>query len=376
MNQFLLERPGVTDAATKLRAELVGRASDLVPVLARNAQQTESDRRVAEENIVARELARGCGSTAWTVNILNICGYFAGLWNQAAQDDLWGTQSSNLIGGVLTPSGTAEVVDGGYRVSGKWGFASGCLHSQWSLVGIPIRAADGSMEDQGLVIIPNTELTIEDTWFVSGMKGTGSNMLVVDNVYVPAHRYVSIKKLLAGETDNPFREETLYRTPFMPAAEIVLVGPQLGLATAALDLVISKAPKRGITYTSYGSQVEAPTFQLAVAEAASMIDSAHLHAYRACADIDESAQIDTFPDYVTRARIRMDMGRAIVLARGAIRQLLSAHGSAGFAEVNPLQRIWRDSEVAASHAVANPSISAQVYGRALLGYTDGVTELV
>jgi 3-hydroxy-9,10-secoandrosta-1,3,5(10)-triene-9,17-dione monooxygenase len=404
MKQCILDRPGVTAADVKLRSDLVRSAADLVPVLARNAQKTEADRRVVEENIdglkdlgllsltrpkryggleagfrtnleVTREIAKGCGSTAWTMNILNICAYFAGMWNKEAQDDLW-DQPTNLISGVLTPSGTADAVDGGFVVSGRWGFASGSYHSQWSLVGIPLGGNCGEVEDQGLILIPNSELTIEDTWYVSGMRGTGSNTLVAKDVFVPAHRYLSMRKLLVGQTDNPLKEETLYRTPFMPAAEIVLAGPQLGLAAAALELVVGKASSRGITYTTYASQAEAPTFQLAIANAASMIDSAHLHAYRACADIDECAENDVFPDYVTRARIRMDMGKAISFARGAIRELLGAAGSSAFADANPLQRIWRDSEVAASHAVGNPAISAQVYGRALLGYTSGVTELL
>lgn len=82
------------------------------------------------------------------------------------------------------------------------------------------------------------------------------------------------------------------------------------------------------------------------------------------------------PDYAARARVRMDTGAAIENAREAIRTLVSAHGAGSFAEVSPMQRIWRDSEVASRHAVISPAISSEVYGRALLGLTDGVTALV
>src|SRR5262249_9130795 len=113
-----------------------------------------------------------------------------------------------------------------------------------------------------------------------------------------------------------------------------------------------------------------------VAKAASLVDSAHLHAYRAAADIDEAAHRGVFPDYAARARVRMDAGRAITYAREAIRELVSAHGASSFADSSPLQRIWRDSEVASRHAVGNPEISAEIYGRALLGFTSGVTPFV
>ena len=156
----------------------------------------------------------------------------------------------------------------------------------------------------------------------------------------------------------------------------MLAGPQLGLAQAALDLVLEKAPKRGISYTFYDTQTEAPTVQLAVAKAASLIDAAHLFAYRAAADIDQAAADGVYPDYAARARVRMDTGAAIENAREAIRTLVSAHGAGSFAEVSPMQRIWRDSEVASRHAVISPAISSEVYGRALLGLTDGVTALV
>ncbi|MEV8610941.1 acyl-CoA dehydrogenase family protein [Amycolatopsis sp. NPDC051373] len=402
---YVLDRPSVTAAERDLRADLVERAAKLVPVLTTNAARTEKSRRIPEENLsaieeaqlfsimrpkrfgglqvdfrtkleVTRELARGCGSTAWATSLMNVCAWFTGLWGEEAQKDVWAERPANRVAGVFAPTGTAEVVPGGYRVSGRWGWASGCLHSQWALVGVPLADESGQPADQGMVLIPMSELSIEDTWFVAGMKGTGSNTLVADDVFVPAHRYVSVLKLIDGEVANPYRDEELYRAAFVPGAAIILAGPQLGLAQAALDVVLGKAPQRGIAYTYYDRQTDAPGFQLAVAKAASLVDSAHLHAYRAAADIDEAAHRGVFPDYAARARVRMDTGRAIIFAREAIRELVSAHGASSFAEVSPMQRIWRDSEVASRHAVANPEISAEVYGRALLGFTSGVSPLV
>ena len=117
-------------------------------------------------------------------------------------------------------------------------------------------------------------------------------------------------------------------------------------------------------------------FQLQLAEAAMLIDTAHLHAYRAAADIDEAAAHGEYPDFLTRARVRADTGWVIDHIVRAINILLSAHGAASFADVNPLQRLWRDSSVAARHAVVLPVVGYEVYGKALLGREDHITPLV
>jgi alkylation response protein AidB-like acyl-CoA dehydrogenase len=411
MSGCSLDRPGTSDETRTLRAELVGRSREIVPVLARNAARTEAQRRVAEENItlidqadlfsimrprrlggletdmrtkleVSRELARGCGSTSWATTLMNVCAFFAGLFPDQAQRDVWEPRDGgsgapgNRIAGVLAPTGEATRIDGGYRLSGSWGWASGCLHAHWAVVGFPVPDERGEIVDQALALVPMSDLSIEDTWYVAGMRGTGSNTLVARDIVVPEHRVISVPAAIGGRYATEHTDEALYRSAFIPVAAIVLAGPQLGLAQAALDLVIEKAPKRSISYTFYEVQTEAPTVQLAVAKAASLVDAAHLFAYRAAADIDQAAVDGVYPDYAARARVRMDTGTAIENAREAIRVLVSAHGASSFAETSPLQRIWRDSEVASRHAVISPAISSEVYGRALLGLTDGVTALV
>ncbi len=388
-----------------LKRALVGRARELVPLLTKNATKTEEDRRVVEENItaikdaglfrimvprrfggletdirtkleVSRELARGCGSTAWVTTLMNVCAWFVGIGSDEEQRDVWGADPDARIAGVLAPSCVSRYAEGGQIVTGKWAWASGSAHSQWALVGLPVVDKDGKPVDQGLAVVPMKELTIEDTWFVAGMKGTASNTMVASEVFIPDHRILSIPKALGLEHPTPHQDEALYRSAFVPVAVLVLAGPQLGLASAALDYVIAKAPKRAVSYTFYEKSHEAPTVQLAIAEAAMQIDTAHLHAYRAADDIDSAARENRKLTYTERARIRMDTGYAVRHAREAIRMLVTAHGAGSFADSSPMQRIWRDSEVASRHAVISPDISAEVYGRALLGITEGVTALV
>jgi 3-hydroxy-9,10-secoandrosta-1,3,5(10)-triene-9,17-dione monooxygenase len=401
----ILDRPSSTAAERAARASLVDRARGLVPLLVANSRRTEEERRIPEESIdamreagifrmmqprrfgglqvdfrtkleVTRELARGCGSTAWAVSLMNASSYLVGLWTEQAQKDVWGEDPDNRIAGAFTPAEQTEVVDGGFLISGRWPFSSGCLHAQWGLGGIQIVDGAGAVQDHGLVLMPMADLTIEDTWHVAGMRGTGSNTLVADNVFVPEHRFLSLLKAIRNEFATPFTDEVLYRSPFFPAAAIILAGPHLGLAQAALDRVIDAAPGKGIAYTRFAEKSEAAVTQIAVAKAASLVDTAHLLAYRAAADIDEAAHLDVVPDEKARARVRMDMAAAIVNAREAIRMLVSAHGASSFAESEPLQRIWRDCEVASRHAIAHSEINAQLYGQALLGVPVDVTPLV
>lgn len=385
-----------------LRAELVARARRLVPLLAGNGARTEAGRRLAEDNVaaiaaaglfrlltprrlggletdlrtalaVARELALGCGSTSWVTTIVNTCGWLVGLGSEEAQREVWGADADARVVGVLAPTATARRVDGGLVVSGTWGWASGCLHAQWSIVGVPLVDDAGRAIDHGLALIPMKELGIVDTWFFAGMKGTGSHTLVAEEVFVPDHRVMSVSKLTRGEAPTPFAGETLYRSAFVPVASLVLVGPLLGLAAAALALVIAEAPARAIAATRHETRAKAPVVQLELAEAATLVDTAHLHAYRAAGDIDDAARAGRSLDRVAQARVRMDAGHAVRTAREAIRALCSAHGASSFADACPLQRIWRDAEVASRHPLVSPEIAAEIYGRALVGIEEGST---
>ncbi|GGO45665.1 acyl-CoA dehydrogenase family protein [Streptomyces lasiicapitis] len=402
---IIMDAPRTTDTARELRADLVKRAAALRPLLAGNADATDRERGVPAENIdalaeaglltlmqparyggqqadfrslleVSREVGRACGSTAWVTALLNANAWFVGLFPARAQDDVWADAPGARVAGVVTPSGTARVVEGGYRVSGRWAPASGCAHADWAVLGVTRPDAEGTSDAVGIVLVPMPELAVEDTWFVAGMRGTASNTLLGDDLFVPAHRFHSVPDAVEGRYATPFTDEALYRAPFVPAAALVLTGPQLGLAAAAVDLLTERAPQRALTMTTYTSQTEAPTTQLALAHAASLADSAQLHAYRAAADIDEAARAGAFPDYDARARMRMDAGMAAVHAREAVRNVCSAQGASAFGESNPLQRIWRDIETGSRHAVLNPEVAAEIYGKSLFGIRGTVSVMV
>lgn len=387
--------------------ELLERIRETHPILERNAAETEAERRVAQENIdaltaagafrvtiprrfggyemtacdqleVSAAVAEACGSTAWVVALVNICNWMASLLPDSAQEEIFGANPDARVAGVLNPTSDVRKVDGGYVISGKWPWASGSWHADWALVGMMVPDEAGEMIDQALAFVPMSEISIEETWFVAGMKGTGSNTLVANEVYIPGNRLYSVPSAIANEYLTPHKDEMLYRSSFIPLLTLTLAGPQLGMGRAALRFVIDKASRRGVTYTKYERQVDSTAFQLQIARAATMIDTAHLHAFRAASDIEATAaQSETMP-YVARTRVRADTAHAITQIRHAIDDLLSAHGASSFADISPLQRMWRDSATAGRHAVADPLVNQEIYGKALLGvpYEENISPLI
>ncbi len=400
-----LATAGGEPPATPSSDELVARVRELHPLLRANAAAGEENRRVGQESMQALQQAgilriaqprryggyetsmrtmldvsaavgEADGGTSWVVTLLNVCSWLVGLYAGQAQDDVWQDHPDALVSGVLTPTAETRKVDGGYRVTGRWYWNSGSWHADWAVLGLPLTDASGEVIDQGLALIPRTDLELEETWFVAGMKSTGSNCLIATDVFVPEHRIMSVPPAIEGHYGTEFSDEVFYRSAFVPLLALVLAGPQLGLGRAALDLVRQKAAAKPISYTFYTAQTDSVAFQLQLAEAAMRIDTAHLHAYRAADDIDQAAARGEYPSFLARARVRADTGWAIEHITKAIDVLLSAHGASSFAEANPLQRIWRDSAVAARHAVILPVIGYEVYGKALLGRDDHITPLV
>ncbi|MEN3283327.1 MAG: hypothetical protein V7607_4467 [Solirubrobacteraceae bacterium] len=385
--------------------ELLDRVAQIRPIIERNGPEAEPERRIPEESIqalvdaglfkitvprrfggyevpiwtkmqVSAAVAECDGATAWVLTLINVCNWVGGVFSDACQQDIWGENPGARIAGVLNPSPDVRRVEGGYEVSGRWPYASGSLHSDWALIGIVIPDENGEVVDQALAMAPMSDLTIEDTWFVAGMKGTGSNTFVAENIFVPEHRTISMAKALQNEYATPHTDEVAYRASFIPVLTLVLGAPQLGMGRAALDFVVSKAGRRGITYSFFERQADSAAFQIAIAKAATLIDSARLHMQRGAADVQRAAEAGEPLPVLARARVKQDTAFGVARVREAIDGLLSAHGAASFAEVSPLQRIWRDSATAGRHAVIDPAVNLEVYGRALLGVEEQITGLL
>jgi 3-hydroxy-9,10-secoandrosta-1,3,5(10)-triene-9,17-dione monooxygenase len=386
-------------------SELLALAEKIRPTLERNAENTDKLRRLPDENVAAlketglcrlmvpkrlggyetdihtyiqvmAELGRGCGSTSWVASLINVCAWLTSLFPERAQQDVWGDNRDAWVAGSLAPHGDAKAVEGGWRVTGKWMWASGSLHAQWAACGIHMNDERGQTVNFGLSLMPMSELTIEDTWFVAGMKGTGSNTIVAKDVFVPAHRFLPYPAAFAGSYRTEHTDEIVYRVALVPVTILILVGSQLGMAQAALDYVIAMASRRGVTHTNFGKQTESTGFQILLAEAAMKIETARLHAFRAADDLDAYAAGGRHPDLTARARVRADTALVAKYCREAVDQLVSAHGTSSMGDANPMQRLWRDVHVASRHAITEWQVNLEIYGKALLGVEPNITPLI
>lgn len=320
---------------------------------------------------VARAIGEADGSAAWIYGIILSGAYLAAFLPLQAQQEVWSESPDEAITVVLSTDATVTKVDGGLRVTGKWGYGTGSWHAQWTFVGINLTDDEGNPQGPALVLVPMSDLSHADDWYVAGMKATGSDTLIAEDIFVPEHRVLPLVPALEGEYPGKgVNTETSYQAVFIPALFMQLVGPHLGMGRAALDLVTEKAQSKAIAYTSYEKQADAVSFQMALAKATLLLQAAEKFAYGTADEIYEHAEAGEYSDYAKRIEYRGEAGYAVECVTQAIDMLVTAHGSAAFADRNPLQRIWRDQATAARHAHVLPATGYEVYGKVLLGRVD------
>jgi 3-hydroxy-9,10-secoandrosta-1,3,5(10)-triene-9,17-dione monooxygenase len=326
---------------------------------------------------VARELARGCGSSAWVSLLLSGHAYLVALMDEEAQLEVWGTDRHTAVCLSYAPTGTAEEVPGGIKITGRWQPMSGIHLADWALVGVMLPEGPEQGSRPMLALVPRSDLTLLATWDNVGMRATAGDTVSADAVFVPRHRLLSFSEALAGHYDNRFPVKSLYRSPLGALLPVILMGPVLGLAeaafTATAEILRAGKPLGGSTYQD---ATDSPSVQLALADTASLVDTASLHTYRALEDIERAHAQGSPLDMPARARIRMDVGVAVSRAREAGTKLLTLGGARGLNLANPVQRMWRDLETAARHPVLSPDLGREVYGRALLGKPGQVTPII
>lgn len=316
---------------------------------------------------VTTELGRGCCSTAWVTGVLNVGNFVVSLFPAATQEQVWADRPDARSALVLgSTAASVEPSDDGVRITGQWPYASGSLHSDWVLVLVAVPAPAGPPEVT-LALIPMDQVHLRDTWHFAGMRGTGSGTVCVERVFVPRARMLPFMPLFTGEADTVVEVWHPYRNSLAGLFSVGLIGPMIGGTEAALEHVLRQGSTRPVACSCYARSEQSPTFQLDVASAARKLETAKLHARRIADTVDECARADRNPDLLTRSMLRMDSTFVAQQCREALDTLLTAYGSSAFNEANPLQRIWRDVNVASRHIAFGMGVPEQLYGRALIG---------
>lgn len=309
-------------------------------------------------------LGRGYPSAAWIAGVYACGGATALLFD--ARDEFLDSAAPTSALVLGRPVAGVENVADGIRVTGEWPYASGCLHAGW-FCGLVLRPTAEGGKVPYLALLPMNDLSVEPTWDVVGMSGTGSETVVARDVHVPEGRLLRYDPVLRGDAAASWSVATPYARSFTGLLMIGLLGAQIGAAQAALSYVLDAAAHRPVAGSTLGTMEQSPPFRMLVARAASSIDEAELVAQRLAAGIDGHADAGTNASDFERARARMDATRVGELAREALDTLLTAYGTSAFREGCPLQRLWRDVNVGSRHAGFGMGVPHLTYGTALAG---------
>ena len=359
--------------------EAMRRARTLAPVLRQRADRAEAARQMEKETLedlhraglfrfhqprrwggmelpfvaifdVPAELARGCASTAWNVANLGIHHWMLALYDERAQEEVWGQDPDALIAsGIAYPQGRGRRVDGGFVVSGFWNFSSGVDPAAWNMLAVTVR--DGErVVDHRMCLVPRGDYEIVDDWQVLGMRSTGSKSVRATDVFVPEHRALCMYLArgggeFPGARANP---NPLYRVPLSALGSHCLAAAGVGNAQAAVELTIDAVRERSTNYTGVRMR-DFQAVQLRVARAGAQVDAARLSVRADCIDAERIAQEGRAPALEDKLRFKRNVAWAMEQCTEAVDALHALAGANGIYDRYPIQRLFRDQHALAAH---------------------------
>ena len=393
-----------TQAERATQAVIAG-VTELLPTLRQRAQETEDARVVPAESVKSLEetgffrllqpksaggleadpvafftavrlIASACGSTGWVASVVGVHPWQLALFPPQAQDDVWGADPATRMSSSYAPTGKAKLVKGGgevggggYQLNGRWSFSSGCDHASWVLLGGIVTDDAGQPVDFCTFLLPASDYTLDDVWDTVGLRGTGSNDIVVDNAFVPGHRALSFtgvtKIACPGHQVNP---GPLYRIPFGSIFSYAITTPIIGMATGAYAAHVDYQRQR--VRASYVGQrsAEDPFAQVRIAEAAALIDAAWLALERDMTELMGHATSNEKIPLPLRLRTRRDQVTGTGQAIRAVDLLFENSGGRALKLGTPIQRFWRDAHAGRVHAINDPERALSTFGRGELGH--------
>lgn len=368
--------------------ELLKRAADLVPVLEARAARTEELRRIPSETVndilssglyqigvpkffggldvdyglaleAAAELGRGCASSSWCYSLWAAHAWLVGHWPRRAQEEVFGDGIDVLCSSSLNPgTSRTEPTTGGFRLSGRWEFSSGCDASSWVMLGA------AGFEERTWVLVPRQDYEIVDTWFVSGLRGTGSKDIVVDGAFIPSHRVLNVDRAGDGDwTGWELHGQDRYRMPIPVLLGWDLVAPMLGIARAMIDEFTARLAGT----SGPGRTADSPVIHLSLSEASAEVDAARIFLRHDICEIFEKAREGETFTSLERARYRRDKAFISQLGLRSINRLFNLSGGHALFDSVALQRYHRDAQAVAHRDGLIMELGGQQYGRVALG---------
>ncbi len=386
-----------TDTSVASGAAMRAGVTATLDLIAANAERAERERRIPDENIEALrdaglfrslqpaayggtpmgadeyvpaivDLAGVCASTAWATGLLTQHSHMLALMSAELQDEVWGDDPNALASSsVAAINGCEEVAGGGVRLTGGWGWSSGCDHASWAILGF--KRADptlGGMVIPFFAVVPRSDYRIHDDWHVAALRGTGSKTLVLDDVYVPEHRIESIFALFTGTTRGFGLHGGIFHAPFMNWFSLGFSAVSLGIARRMIQVYGEKVKTRVRAYTG-ARTVDSAAASMRLAESHHQATAAWHTLHADWVAMTECAMEGRLPTEDESVHWRTNQSYATKMSIEAVDRLWTAAGGSAFFDDNEMQRLWRDSKMTGSHAYSDYDIAAQRQGRHLLG---------
>ena len=380
---------------TAVEIELIARARRLVPALRERAERADREGKVPDETIremqeaglfralqpkqwdgyevdprtffeIQMTLAEGCMSTAWIYGVMGVHPWQLARYPVEAQQDVWGEDTSTLISSTYMPVAKVTPVEGGYRISGRWGFSSGSEHCQWCLLGGVLPGTEEQPAEHGTFLVPRSDYRIEKNWDVLGLRGTGSHDIVIEDAFVPAHRVQRTNNSsLAATPGREVNTNPIYALPFAQVFTRAVSSSCLGALQGAINEFRDNAARH---IGKHGAKTaEDPVAQTAVAEAITTVDAFKLVLERNFAHMLALAEKGEIPDTETRLLYRYQSAQVTNICAERVSDLLRSMAASGLYNTNPVARTFRDLHQARGHISNNVAAYGRSYGAVQLG---------
>ena len=346
-------------AATIADFRGTGLANLLVPARYGGAQAT-----FPEILDPVRTMAHGCASSAWTLGFYILHNWMLALFDQSAQDEVF-ADGPVLCPAPLAPTGRGVPADGGIRLTGRWSWATGVMDADWALVGALCGADDQIYP--ALALLPASDIGVDDVWHTAGMRGTGSNDVVITDTFVPAHRLIRVADIYGGTAPGAaLHDAPTYRWPMVPALALVASMPALGAAEAVVDLFAARLTERVLAYSGV-TQKNQPAAQIRLGDARVRLAALRALLHQTVARVEATVAAGEKVPRAHRATVRAAAAHIVHESRSVIADVLESSGASAQFLTNPMQRAKRDVDVICGHVVFDYDVSRELAGALEIG---------
>jgi 3-hydroxy-9,10-secoandrosta-1,3,5(10)-triene-9,17-dione monooxygenase len=334
----------------------------------------EADPRCFVEAMMAA--AEYDGAAGWVLGVVGVHNWHIGLYDDSVQEEVWGDDPDTWISSSYNYVGQATRVDGGFRLTGRWGFSSGCEHAQWVFVGGFVLDDDGRPVEMRHFLLPRADYEIIDVWNVAGLCGSGSNDIKVADAFVPDRHSMSWPDLKAQRCPGAaVNTSPLFQVPWGSMFLNAVTAPLVGMARGMLQESVSMVKQRVSGYIPPGPATGPfdakriwPAVTMAkLAEASSQVDAARVQMLDNLGDVYSYVTAGEPVPLDVRARARRDQVMAATRATDAANTIFSLAGGRGLSLKSPIQRLWRDAQAGSHHVVNGSDQALTAYGAYLMG---------